>query len=50
MLHSIDPDQLNGYKFTVEHAGNTQKAKITEQMDDKTYHGEYADGNDAHLT
>jgi len=41
-LPSIDPEQLIGYEFTVEHAGNLQKAKRTEQADDKTYHVEYA--------
>ena len=53
-LPSIDPEQLIGYKLTVEHAGNLQKAEITEQVDDKTYHVEYVeyavDGNDDHLT
>ena len=39
-----------GCKFTVEHSGTTQKAKITEQVENKTYPTEYAEGNDDHLT
>ena len=32
-LHSIDPDLPIGYKFRIlEHAGDTQKAKITDQV------------------
>ena len=32
-LHSIDPDIPIGYKFRIlEHAGDTQKAKITDQV------------------
>ena len=49
-LPSIDPDQLIGYTFTVEHAGNSQKAKVMEQISDTIYNMEYADGNDDHLT
>jgi len=36
--------------LTAEHVGNLQKGEITEQVDDKTYHVEYSDGNDDHLT
>ena len=49
-LPSIDPDQLIGYTFTVEHAGISQKAKVMEQISDTTYNVEYADGNDDPLT
>jgi len=49
-LPSIDPDHIIGCKFTVEHSGTTQKAKITEQVENKTYPTEYAEGNDDHLT
>ena len=49
-LPTIDLGQLIGYKFTVEHAGNLLKAKITEQADDKIYHDKYTGVNDDHLT
>ena len=50
-LPSIDPDQLiDGYTFTAEYAGITQKAKVMEQISDTIYNMEYADGNDDHLT
>ena len=42
--------RIIGYKLIVEHAGNLQKAEMTEQADDKTYHVAYADGNDNQLT
>ena len=45
-LALIDPDQLIGCNSRT-HAGITQKAKISEQVDDKTHHVAYADGNNA---
>ena len=50
MLPSIDSNELIGYTLADEHAGITQKAKVTEQVSDNTYNVEYADGNDDYLT
>ena len=48
-LPVVDPDQLIGYSFATEHAGETQRGAVKGKQDDK-YHVEYADGNEDHLT
>jgi hypothetical protein len=50
ILPSLDPEQLLGYSFTTEHAGQQQRAEVKERINEEMYLVEYADGNDEHLT
>ena len=49
-LPSFNPDELLGKVFTIEHAGELQKAEVKELNEDKTYLIEYADGNEDNAT
>ena len=49
-LPMIEIDKLIGYDFVGEHAGQSQKATVKEQVQEGVYHVEYADGATEELT